>query len=97
AEGHGQQPGADIALYLARHGVKAEAHYVVAPRSSSSGHRFSHPKVDVGDEVLSRAADFGADMIVMGAYGHSRLRELVLGGVTHHVFRHMTVPVVVSH
>lgn len=97
AEGHGEQPGADIALYLARHGVKAEAHYVVAPRDSHGGHRFAMPKVDVGDEVLSRAADFGADMIVMGAYGHSRLRELVLGGVTHHVFRHMTVPVIVSH
>ncbi len=97
AEGHGEQPGADIALYLARHGVKAEAHFVVAPHDSSAGHRFSLPKIDVGGEVLSRAADFGADMIVMGAYGHSRLRELVLGGVTHHVFRHMTVPVVVSH
>lgn len=97
ADGHGEQPGADIALYLARHGIKAEAHHVVAPRNSSAGHRFALPKVDVGDEVLSRAADFSADMIVMGAYGHSRLRELVLGGVTHHVFRHMTVPVVVSH
>lgn len=97
ATGHGEEPGADIALYLARHGVKAEAHHIVAPRGSSAGHRFALPKIDVGDEVLSRAADFGADLIVMGAYGHSRLRELVLGGVTHHVFRHMTVPVVTSH
>lgn len=97
AEGHGEQPGADIALHLARHGVKATAHHIVAPRASSAGYRFALPKVDVGDEVLSRASDLGADMIVMGAYGHSRLRELVLGGVTHHIFRHMTVPVLVSH
>ena len=53
--------------------------------------------VDIGDLILSRAADIGADMIVMGAYGHSRLRELVLGGATRAVFESMTVPTLMSH
>jgi len=53
--------------------------------------------IKVGDMILSRAADAGADAIVMGAYGHSRLREFVLGGATAHVLRHMTVPVLMSH
>jgi nucleotide-binding universal stress UspA family protein len=47
--------------------------------------------------LLSRAADKGADLIVMGAYGHSRLRELVLGGATRHILEHMTVPVLMAH
>lgn len=84
-EGHGAIPGADIGLHLARHGVKAEANSI---------------RVDdlvVGDALLSRAADFGADMIVMGAYGHSRWREMVLGGVTRHLLDHMTVPVFMTH
>ncbi|MCS7102155.1 MAG: universal stress protein, partial [Burkholderiaceae bacterium] len=59
---HGEVPGADIALYLARHGVRAEAARTVAA------------EVSVGDEILSRAFDYGADLIVMGAYGHSRAR-----------------------
>jgi nucleotide-binding universal stress UspA family protein len=46
---------------------------------------------------LSRAADLDADLIVMGAYGHSRMREFVLGGVSRDIFRHMTVPVLMSH
>jgi nucleotide-binding universal stress UspA family protein len=53
--------------------------------------------IDVGDLLLSHATDLGADMIVMGAYGHSRLRETVLGGVTRHLLHHMTVPVLMSH
>lgn len=51
----------------------------------------------VGELLLSRAADFNADLIVMGAYGHSRLRELVLGGVTRTLLNTMTVPVLMSH
>lgn len=78
-------PGADIALHLARHGVKAEADHVEAH------------DIAVGDMLLSRAADKAVDLIVMGAYGHSRLRELVLGGATRHLLRHMTVPVLMSH
>lgn len=84
-QGHGAVPGADIALHLARHGIKAEASHVFAD------------DIDVGDMILSRAADEGADLIVMGAYGHARLRELVLGGATRDIFRHMTVPVLMSH
>ena len=45
----------------------------------------TYAHIDVGDMLLSRGADAGADMVVMGAYGHRRLRDLVLGGVTHHL------------
>ncbi len=83
--GHGDVPGADICLHLARHGINAEAHSVHAD------------DMDAGAMILSRAADAGADMIVMGAYGRSRLRELVLGGATRHLVRHMTIPVLMSH
>ena len=84
ATGHGPRPGADIALYLARHGVKATAAQ-------------QHAGFDVGEQILSRAADADADLIVMGAYGHSRARELVLGGATRTVLESMTVPVLMSH
>jgi nucleotide-binding universal stress UspA family protein len=77
--------GADIALHLARHGVKAEA-------GSTSAE-----DIKAGDVLLSRAADLGADLIVMGAYGHSRLREYTFSGMTLHLLRHMTVPVLMSH
>jgi len=82
---HGEQPGADVALYLARHGVKVSV-------ARQSGADF-----EVGAQILSRAADTGADLIVMGAYGHSRVRELVLGGVTRTILESMTVPVLMSH
>lgn len=48
-------------------------------------------------ELISHAADSGADLIIMGGYGHSRLREFVLGGVTYSILRSMTVPVLMSH
>jgi nucleotide-binding universal stress UspA family protein len=82
---HGDLPGADIALVLARHGVKVS----VAQQHSD--------EVDVGNQILSRAADMQSDLIVMGAYGHSRLREMVLGGVTRTLLDTMTVPVLMSH
>ena len=83
--GHGPEPGADIARHLARHGVKVKlAQLASGPLS-------------VGDLLLNRAADQGADLIVMGAYAHSRLRDLVLGGVTKHMLKHMTVPVFTAH
>jgi len=53
--------------------------------------------IDVGDALLSHAADSGADLMVMGGYGHSRLREFVLGGATRSIFESMTVPVLMSH
>ncbi len=83
--GIGDAPGADIAEHLARHGVKATAT------------RTAGLDIDVGDVLLNQVADTGADLIVMGAYGHSRMRELVLGGATRHMLQHMTVPVLLSH
>ena len=83
--GHGDVPGADIALTLARAGVKAEATHIV------SG------DVGVGDLLLSRIADLGADLLVMGAYGHSRVSEMILGGATRQILGSMTVPVLMSH
>lgn len=84
-DGHGELPGADIALHLARHGVKAQT-----DRTVSAG-------LPVGEVLLSRIADLGADLLVMGAYGHSRAREVLLGGATRSVLRSMTVPVLMSH
>ena len=84
-QGHGESAGSDIALFLARHGVRAEASSAAAA------------DVDVGNLILSRAFDLGADLIVMGAYGHSRLREMVLGGATRTLLASMTVPVLMSH
>jgi nucleotide-binding universal stress UspA family protein len=84
-DGHGEVPAADIALHLARHGVKAEA-----ARTESGD-------IEAGDVLLSRAADLGADLLVVGAYGHSRMREFILGGVTRHLLQHMTVPILMSH
>jgi nucleotide-binding universal stress UspA family protein len=77
--------GADIGQHLARHGLKVDVH------------RISGGNIDVGDALLSHAADSGADFMVMGGYGHSRLREFVLGGVTRSIFGSMTLPVLLSH
>ena len=84
-DGHGENPGADVAHFLARHGVKAEVHNTEAK------------DISIGDAILSRLADENCDLLVMGAYGHARLRELVLGGVTRTILGHMTVPVLLSH
>lgn len=81
---HGEQPGADIALYLARHGVKVE----VAQEKT---------EIDIGNAVLSLAADRGSDLLVMGGYGHTRFREVLLGGVTLTVLKTMTIPVLMTH
>ena len=81
---HGAEPGADIALYLSRHGVKVQVvnHTV---------------KTDIGQALLSLATDQGNDLIVMGGYGHSRFRETLMGGVTKTLFTSMTVPVLTTH
>ena len=78
-------PDTSIAASLARHGIKPTV------RTSVAG------DISVGDEILSRIADMSADLLVMGAYGHSRMRELVFGGVTRHIAKHMTVPTLFSH
>jgi nucleotide-binding universal stress UspA family protein len=82
--GHGQEPGADIARHLARHGAQVEV------RRLSSGGK------DVGRLLLSEAAAFGADLLVMGAYGHSQLREWMFGGVTRTVLYEAGLPVLMS-
>jgi nucleotide-binding universal stress UspA family protein len=83
--GHGELPGADIATFLARHGVKAN----VSGTTSK--------EVDTGNQILSRADDFRADLIVMGGYGHSRAYEFVMGGSTRTLLEAMTVPVLFAH
>ena len=54
-------------------------------------------EISIGERLLSRAADLGSDLIVMGGYGHARLREFVLGGATRTMLESMTVPVLMSH
>jgi len=76
--------GTDIALYLARHGVD-----VVVRREDS--------ETDVGSALLSLASDVGANLLVMGGFGHTRFREVLLGGVTQTVLKSMTVPALMSH
>jgi nucleotide-binding universal stress UspA family protein len=78
-------PDTSIAAALGRHGIKPEVRTSVAP------------DISVADEILSRAADLDADLLVMGAYGHSRFRELVFGGATRQIARHMTLPTLLSH
>ena len=78
-------PGADLAHNLARHGLTVDLKRVVAP------------ELEVSDAILSHAADTSADLIVMGGYGHSRVREFVLGGTTRSVLSSMTVPTLMSH
>ncbi len=76
---------ADVCAYLGRHGIEAD-HDEIHTRD-----------LGPGDMILSRMSDLGAGLAVMGAYGHSRFREMILGGVTHHLLRHMTAPVLLSH
>jgi nucleotide-binding universal stress UspA family protein len=82
---HGEVPGADIAQHLSRHGVKVEI--VSLPREGAS----------TAEAILRHAAQVGAQLIVAGGYGHSRVREQVFGGVTRGLFEHATVPVLFSH
>ena len=72
------------ATFLERHGVAAQTRALAAA------------DIEAGDALLNAISDLDADLLVMGAYGHSRLRELVLGGATRHVLRHMTAPVLMS-
>lgn len=80
-----EEPGIDVAEWLARHGVK-----VTVQRDSAAGS-------DVGGVILSRAADHDVDLIVMGIYGHSRMRELVLGGASRTLLASMTAPLLIAH
>jgi nucleotide-binding universal stress UspA family protein len=82
----GESSGVEISEHLARHGLKVSATRTVADSSISDA-----------DALLSYAADLPADLLVVGGYGHSRMRELVLGGVTRGLLQHMTLPVLMSH
>src|SRR5712691_6977764 len=82
--GHGQEPGADIARHLARHGAQVEVR------------RLSSDREDVGRLLLSQAAAFRADLLVMGAYGQSHLSEWMFGSVTRTVLAEADVPVLMS-
>jgi nucleotide-binding universal stress UspA family protein len=92
---HGDEPGADIALYLARHGVKLDVAVLTTTEKASKSGRMDD--LDVGNALLSHAADFDADLIVMGGYAHSRFRQVLLGGVTNTILTSMTVPVLMAH
>ena len=83
-EAHGEVPGSDLALYLARHGVAVN---VICRRTD----------IDIGNALLSLCADQGSDLLVMGGYGHTRFREILLGGVTRTVLESMTLPVLMAH
>ena len=81
---HGDEPGADMALWLARHGVKVE---VVVERGA----------VTAGRTLVRLAQDVGAGLMVSGAYGHSRYREWVLGGATRELLERAPVPLLIAH
>jgi len=81
---HGDLPGADIATYLARHGIKVEV-------------RSDRDAGDAGEALLAMADKVGADLLVMGAYGRPRYREIMLGGATRTVLASATLPVLMSH
>ncbi|MGX4643083.1 universal stress protein [Massilia sp. SYSU DXS3249] len=81
---HGDEPGADMALYLARHGVRVE---VAAVRTDAPA----------GAALLDLVRAHGAGLLVAGAFGHSRYREIVLGGVTRFLLEHAPVPVLFAH
>jgi nucleotide-binding universal stress UspA family protein len=78
------ESGAAIAEYLGWHGLICEVHPI-------------YPTGEVGPALLARAREFGAELLVMGGYGRSRLRERIFGGVTRHVLDHCDVPVLIAH
>jgi nucleotide-binding universal stress UspA family protein len=81
----GDVPGAEEAVALSRHRIKAVAEPMVTDGQNA------------GEALLKRANDLGADLLVMGAYAHSRTREFVFGGATRYVLEHAGIPVLMSH
>ncbi|WP_333822173.1 universal stress protein [Pinisolibacter sp.] len=79
------QPGAELATWLARHGLDVELVQVEAP------------DISVADALLDHAADKAFDLLIMGGYGHSRVREFLLGGATRGILATMTIPVLMAH
>lgn len=84
-QGSDRLVGAEIAQHLARHGVKVSAQAI------------NNRSVNPGSTILARAAEIQADLIVMGGYGHTRLREIILGGATDHILKHHHVPILMAH
>jgi nucleotide-binding universal stress UspA family protein len=83
--GGGVLPGSELAVHLARHGVKAEARQV--PSAGTSVTRV----------LLAQARDEAADLLVMGGYGHSRVREMLFGGTTRTFLDQAAIPVLLAH
>ncbi len=81
----GDVPAAELCAMLSRQGIKC-----VASQASAIG-------ADVGHELLRQSQAFGSDLLVMGCYGHSRLREFILGGASKHIMQHTQLPVLLSH
>lgn len=81
---HGEQPGADVSTYLARHGINLEV-------------SIHNTKVDIGNALISIASELNSDFIVMGGYGHSRFKEMLMGGATRTMLKNMAVPTLFSH
>lgn len=81
----GSHPGANVVAHLARHEVKARV-----KQAASNGSA-------IGGLILAQAAEEGVDLIVMGGYGHSRLREMIVGGVTRHMIERMQLPILFAH
>ncbi|HVL19422.1 MAG TPA: universal stress protein [Amaricoccus sp.] len=84
-EGHGPEPGADLATYLGRHGIETTVHRL--PREGR----------ETGAMLRRTATDLGADLIVMGGFGHSRLRERIFGGTTTSMMKEASVAVLMAH
>jgi len=80
-----RDPASDIARHLSRHGVVVETTHAIKG------------DISVGDQLLDASVDKNADLLVAGAYGHSRLREYALGGVTRHLMMHLSIPMLFSH
>ncbi|GAA0779125.1 universal stress protein [Roseibium denhamense] len=81
----GGQPGADVANYLARHNMNVTVNVV------------TNPQTGIADTVLNHVSDNSNDLIVMGGYGHSRMREFLFGGATREILESMTIPVLMAH
>lgn len=81
----GQQPGAGVQTHLVRHGVRARVKQVASGGTA------------IAELILAQANEEGSDLIVMGGYGHSRLREMMIGGATRHMLERMTLPVLFAH
>ncbi|MBY0240722.1 MAG: universal stress protein [Burkholderiaceae bacterium] len=89
---HGESPGGDLLKFLMRHGIDGE----ILVRQTQRGGMLKRPS-GTGEALLSLASDQACDLLVLGAYGHSRFRETLLGGVTRTVLESMTLPVLMAH